>query len=96
MLDIRVKDNIWETSQFYEDSIVDIVNYAYDHNDKYPFLSSIDYYGVTLFSYQQLNNNLIPELQIIKKNYNGTIDIDKLILYLSKISQHQFLEVIGD
>lgn len=96
MLDIRIKKNIWENIDFFESSIVDIVDFSYKDKDKYPFLSSIDYYWVTFFSSQQVNDRIIPELEEINKVFKTIVDMPKLLLYLSEVSQHRFLEVIWD
>lgn len=96
MIDIRIKNNTWEYTEFFESGIVDIVDFSYNNKDRYPFLSSIDYYWVTFFSSQQVNDRIIPELKEIEKYYKWVVNMKKLFLYLSQVSQHCFLEIIGD
>jgi len=96
MLYIRIKSNTWELDDFFNSSIWELVDFAYENKKDYPFLSSIDYYGVTYFSHQQVQNRILPEIQNIERELSTSIDMQKLYGYLSKVSQHKFLQIIGD
>ena len=76
---------------FYEKSIRD--------KKKYPWLSTLDYYGPTLFNYLQIPN-LIKELEQLK-NEAGLpekvkSEIEKFITYAKQLEYGDLLRFIGD
>jgi hypothetical protein len=96
MLYIRIKSNTWNVTDFFKWSIVDIVDYTCLNKDKYPFLSSIDYYGVTYFSHQQVIERIIPELLEVSQSNQFTDKIERIVNYLEQLDYHNFLQIVWD
>jgi len=96
MIDVRIVSNTDERSVFFDFNILDIVDFAYEAPEKYPFLSSIDYYWVTYFSFQQVNDRLLPELLNLSRYRNFKEKVNSLIRYIWQLKQHDSLQVIWD
>ena len=82
----------------FENDITKILNITWnDNSNTFQFLKSIDPYGVTYFSYLQVQNFIIPEL-IKLKEYEPKIedDIEKLITFVKWINLHQYIKVLWD
>ena len=80
----------------FENDITKILNITWgNQTNTFQFLKSIDPYGVTYFSYLQVQNFIIPELLNLK-GYEPQItdDIEKLINFLKQISLHQYIKIL--
>ena len=96
MLYMSIKSNTWNVTDFFKWSIVDIVDYTYLHKEEYPFLSSIDYYGVTYFSYQQVKERVIPELLEASQSNQFKDKIERVVDHLEQMDYHHFLQIVWD
>lgn len=97
MLYVKIYSRVDNSIEHFESSIVDIVDFAYENPEEYPFLSSIDYYWVTYFSFQQTKERLIPELLKVSKSIQFKEKIDELIEYTNNnMDYHRFLKIIWD
>lgn len=77
----------------------DILGALYEHQDfkiQYPWLSTIDPYGNTVFNRLQIPY-IIDELNVLmSKIPNKEMSIKDTISFIEKISTHQYITFYGD
>ncbi|MBI2641949.1 MAG: hypothetical protein HYW96_00010 [Candidatus Wildermuthbacteria bacterium] len=84
------------------DSVLnEVLKYVYENKlqDKFPLLKGIDFYDHTYFNHRQ-SVDLIVELKELKTESNmnsGLVDqIDKIIEFISKVGDLQYIHCVGD
>jgi len=87
-----------ERIKIFDDTITDILNTVWNNDNCHlPFLNSVDPYGNTIFSSKQVKENVIPELEDLKKEQSkNSLIIEKLIEFMSYIDYHEFVLILGD
>ena len=80
--------------------IILVLQKTENYSQKYPWLSTIDPYGYTVFNVHQIPK-LIKELKKLKEDIqdqNVMLDnaIDSVISFLEKVEQHLYIRFIGD
>jgi len=80
-------------------NFADVLNTVWEttNKDKYPWIWSIDPYGLTLFNLNQVPY-LKLELKKLSKDLNeeGQEIVKKLLTFIEKVEQHKYLVFIGD
>lgn len=85
-----------ETSAINFADVMTIVYKNQDFKTHYPWLSTIDPYGDTIFNKLQIPY-VINELNaLVKKTENGSLDINGIISFIQKIDTHQYITFYGD
>lgn len=87
----------WNNWDIFSDSIVEIVDFANSDKGAFPFLSSIDYYWVTIFSYKQIHEYVLPELtRMTDNNFNLKELWEKFKIFSEGVRLHQWMQIIWD